>query len=329
MLWRKRNWNQCYSQIPTKKKVFCHQDPITITRTTMAGTCCYIVCLALESELQVFSPSVLSIRFIIIIIIIIIIIVVVVTIMKAILTMVVVIVMQSLSAIFKRLRVAFKRCHFLTSQNFPSLQRWLNHIRAVRASLTFIENLPHLKFHSILLPNGVHGISAVLAFFCQLFPLSRSPHRGKGSTSTQRGTWQEGLHSFSCFQSRPGEIQVPSQSPIITCRAIDTFSSFQQTNKTEPGKEKAPLNGRQFPPTEGSFKHLSDRWSLLLIILSRWSTNIMMITLMISMTNITTMIMSMEGSFQHQNGFTNFPSRSSWSCLTPEITSITSSGCVN
>jgi len=27
---------------------------------------------------------------------------------------------------------------------------------------------------------------------------------------------------------------------------------------SEPGKEKAPLNGRQFPPTEGSFKHLSD-----------------------------------------------------------------------
>ena len=31
-------------------------------------------------------------------------------------------------------------------------------------------------------------------------------------------------------------------------------------NLLEPGKEKAPLNGRQFPPTEGSFKHLSDRW---------------------------------------------------------------------
>jgi len=26
----------------------------------------------------------------------------------------------------------------------------------------------------------------------------------------------------------------------------------------EPGREKAPLAGRQFPPAEGSFKHLSD-----------------------------------------------------------------------
>ena len=112
--------------------------------------------------------------------IIIIIIVVVVTIMKAILTMVVVIVMQSLSAIFKRLRVAFKRCHFPTSQNFPSLQRWLNHIRAVRASLTFIENLPHLKFHSILLPNGVHGISAVLAFFLSTFSSFQESSSGQG-----------------------------------------------------------------------------------------------------------------------------------------------------
>ena len=40
-------------------------------------------------------------------------------------------------------------------------------------------------------------------------------------------------------------------------------------NVLEPGKEKAPLNGRQFPPTEGSFKHLSDRWER-----KQWSTRL-------------------------------------------------------
>ena len=136
-----------------------------------------------------------------------------ITIMKAMVTIVLVKRLKSLRAIFKCLQRFIQTMPFRHSAKLRFFATLIQrHIRAQRASLTFLANLEiHFTFKWCLGYNGSN-----CTFFVIFLSLFRSLRLVKGNTSTQRGIWPEGWLSFSSYQSRPGEIQVQSKATIIS-----------------------------------------------------------------------------------------------------------------